>query len=390
MENNEQTFAQLGIENTLIEQLAKINILNPTAVQQKIIPEILAKKSVFFQSETGTGKTFAFLLPIIQQLQQEVLNPEVIILSPTHELSSQTKSEIAKLTSIKTILCIGGSPLKRQIETLKTKPKIILGSSNRIIELIKLKKIKTDKIRFLVLDEIDRLIAPEVRDETTELISLLNADIQLIGCSATIKTSMIKIFENAFSEKRTDKTIDFIELPLEDILRKKIEHWAFYAETRDKIDTLRSILSIITPQKALIFTSKTDQVENIVSKLQYKKIDCEGIFSKTDKILRKSILDRFRSGKIKILVTSDLTARGLDIQGVTHVIQMDFPSNEDFFIHRAGRTGRAGLNGFNIVIGDSYEMRKYANLEKKLGIIVNPKELHSGKIVKPEEFESAN
>lgn len=383
-------FLELGICEQLNQKLQENNLTTPTAVQKQVIPELLQKKSVLFQSETGTGKTFAFLLPILQNLNKEDKSPEVIILSPTHELSSQIKSEIKKISDVKTILCIGGTPLKRQIENLKDKPKIIIGSAVRIKELIFLKKIKTQNINTIVFDEIDRLIEPEIRDDTIDLLKLLNSNIQVIGCSATIKSNLKKIFEDALSTMRENSSIDFIELPLEDILRKKITHWAIFAEQRNKIDTLRSLISAIKPEKLLIFTSKTDQVANITQKLQFKKVDCVGLHSKTDKIQRKSIIDRFKSGKTKILITSDLAARGLDIQGITHIVQMDLPSNDDFFIHRAGRTGRAGKDGINIVIGDGYEMKKYSNLEKKLKIVVYPKALHSGKIINPMELYSKN
>lgn len=383
-------FIDLGICEQLNQKLKENNLTNPTAVQKQVIPELLQKKSVLFQSETGTGKTLAFLLPILQNLNENDKSAEVIILSPTHELSSQIKSEIKKISDVKTILCIGGTPLKRQIENLKDKPKIIIGSAVRIKELIFLKKIKTQNINTIVFDEIDRLIEPEIRDDTIELLKLLNSDVQVIGCSATIKPNLKKIFETALATMRENSTIDFIELPLEDILQKKITHWAIFAEQRNKIDTLRSLINAIKPEKLLIFTSKTDQVANITQKLQFKKIDCVGLHSKTDKIQRKSIIDRFKSGKTKILITSDLAARGLDIQGITHIVQMDLPSNDDFFIHRAGRTGRAGNNGTNIVIGDAYEMKKYANLEKKLKIIVYPKALHSGKIIDPMELKDSN
>lgn len=383
-------FIDLGICEQLNQKLQENNLTNPTAVQKQVIPELLQKKSVLFQSETGTGKTLAFLLPILQKLNENDKSAEVIILSPTHELSSQIKSEIKKISDVKTILCIGGTPLKRQIENLKDKPKIIIGSAVRIKELIFLKKIKTQNINTIVFDEIDRLIEPEIRDDTIELLKLLNSDVQVIGCSATIKPNLKKIFETALATMRENSTIDFIELPLEDILQKKITHWAIFAEQRNKIDTLRSLINAIKPEKLLIFTSKTDQVANITQKLQFKKIDCVGLHSKTDKIQRKSIIDRFKSGKTKILITSDLAARGLDIQGITHIVQMDLPSNDDFFIHRAGRTGRAGNNGTNIVIGDAYEMKKYANLEKKLKIIVYPKALHSGKIIDPMELKDSN
>ena len=385
---NLSTFLDLGITEELNAKLQENNLVTPTAVQSKVIPEILQNKSLLFQSETGTGKTLAFLLPILQNIKEDEKSVQAIILSPTHELSSQIKSEIQKISNYKTMLCIGGTPLKRQIETLKEKPKVIIGSPVRIKELIFLKKIKTNSVRTIVFDEIDRLIEPEIRDDTVDLLKLLNSDVQLIGCSATVKPNVKKIFETALSSMRENSEIDYIELPLEDILQKRITHWAIYAEQRNKIDTLRSLINAIKPEKLLIFTAKTDQVANITQKLQFKKIDCVGLHSKTDKIQRKTIIDRFKSGKTKILITSDLAARGLDIQGVTHIVQMDLPSNDDFFIHRAGRTGRAGNTGINIVIGDGYEMKKYSNLEKKLKLVVYPKVLHSGKVVNPMDFDA--
>ena len=382
------TFLDLGITEELNAKLQENNLVTPTAVQSKVIPEILQNKSLLFQSETGTGKTLAFLLPILQNIKEDEKSVQAIILSPTHELSSQIKSEIQKISNFKTMLCIGGTPLKRQIETLKEKPKVIIGSPVRIKELIFLKKIKTNSVKTIVFDEIDRLIEPEIRDDTVDLLKLLNSDVQLIGCSATVKPNVKKIFETALSSMRENSQIEYIELPLEDILQKRITHWAIYAEQRNKIDTLRSLINAIKPEKLLIFTAKTDQVANITQKLQFKKIDCVGLHSKTDKIQRKTIIDRFKSGKTKILITSDLAARGLDIQGVTHIVQMDLPSNDDFFIHRAGRTGRAGNTGINIVIGDGYEMKKYSNLEKKLKLVVYPKVLHSGKVVNPMDFDA--
>ena len=384
---NLTTFLDLGITEQLNSKLQENNLVTPTAVQTKVIPEILENKSLLFQSETGTGKTLAFLLPILQNINEDDKSVQAIILSPTHELSSQIKGEIQKISNYKTMLCIGGTPLKRQIETLKEKPKVVIGSPVRIKELIFLEKLKVQGVKTIVFDEIDRLIEPEIRDETIDLLKLLNSDVQLIGCSATVKPNVKKVFETALSSMRENSQIEYIELPLEDILQKRITHWAIYAEQRNKIDTLRSLISAIKPEKLLIFTAKTDQVAIITDKLQYKKIDCVGLHSKTDKIQRKTIIDRFKSGKTKILITSDLAARGLDIQGVTHIVQMDLPSNDDFFIHRAGRTGRAGNTGINIVIGDGYEMKKYANLEKKLKIVVYPKVLHSGKVVNPMDFD---
>lgn len=385
-ENNEITsFKDLSINNEISEKLAELKIESPTSIQKKVIPSILNKENTIFESETGTGKTFAYLLPLAQNL---IPNSEekIIILAPTYELASQIKVNAAKVFSLKSSLFIGGSPIKRQIDALKDKPQIIIGNPSRILELIHLKKIKTQNVKAIVLDEVDRLISVEIIDETKKVISNLPNNIQLVACSATLtQSTKNRLEEFALSLKNSQITETI--LPKEDVLAKKISHYAIYAESRDKISTLKSLLLAENPEKALIFTSRADQVENIASKLQFKKIPCLALHAKTDKKARKAAIDNFRNGKCKYLVTSDLASRGLDIQNVTHIIQMDLPSNEDFFVHRSGRTARAGKSGINIVIGDEYEMRKYAAIEKKFGLIVYPKMLFKGKLVNPQDVQ---
>ena len=368
------------IPQNITEKLNSMNIAEPTKVQQKVIPILMEGKNLVFQSETGTGKTFAYLLPLITRLQKqaETENPnekhvKIIICAPTFELSSQIKMAVQSISSIKTALFIGGSPIKRQTETIKEKPEIVIGTPARLVELIRLKKLKTQYVNALVFDEADRLVKKELVQECTELRKLVPQNVQIIACTATIDGGTKKFFSGAEIEI----------LPKEDVLAKNITHWAIYAETRDKIDTLRKFLAAENPEKALIFSSRADQVENIYAKLKYKKVECACLYAKADKQARKAAIDRFRSGKEHILITSDLGARGLDISGITHVIQMDLPSDSDFFIHRAGRTARAGKKGINVVIGDEYEMNAFAALEKKLGIKVFPKEIRDGKIQAP-------
>lgn len=364
----------LQFSDEIQEKLKSLNITTPTSVQQNVIPTILENKNVIFQSETGTGKTFTYLLPIIKRIHETSTNDAIkaIICAPTFELASQIKQAAMSITSLKTALFIGGAPIKRQIESLKEKPQIIVGTTARLLELIKLKKIKTNNLFTIVFDESDRLIKKETIEDVYDLLKVIPQTTQIIACSATIDEKTKKVF-----------TGEVILMPQEDVLKKNITHWAIYAEQRNKIDTLRKVILAEKPEKALIFTSRADQVENIYSKLTYKNIECVALHAKADKQKRKSAIDKFKSGKIKYLITSDLAARGLDIPGISHVIQMDLPSDNDFFVHRAGRTARAGKKGINLVIGDEYEMNKYALLEKKLGIIVYPKEIYNGKITEP-------
>ncbi|MBQ7970076.1 MAG: DEAD/DEAH box helicase [Treponema sp.] len=371
----ENTNVFLSLSENLNEKLLALNIKEPTAVQKEIIPLISQGEDVVFQSETGTGKTFAYLLPLINKLEQETDSTKlrILVVAPTFELASQINMNVKSITNRKSALIIGGAPIKRQLETLKEKPQIICGSVARIVELIRLKKIKINDLFAIVFDETDRLVKKELLEETNELYNLIPQSTQIIACTATI---------NQFT-KRFFAGINNVILPNEDILTKRITHWAIYAEQRDKIETLRKFLLAEKPGKVLIFTSRADQVENITSKLKYKNFECASIHAKSDKQERKATLDRFRSGKNKILITSDLAARGLDIPNITHIVQMDLPSDEDFFIHRSGRTARAGKTGINVVIGDEFEMNQFAKLEKKLKIIVYPKEIYGGKVLAP-------
>ncbi len=359
----------------ILQKLSEIGITEPTNVQNEVIPVIASGKSVIFQSETGTGKTYAYLLPLVNKLQTDADTTKlrVLICAPTFELASQINLAAKKITDRKTALMIGGAPLKRQFETLKEKPQIVIGTAARLVELIRLKKLKVQDLYCAVFDECDRLLKKESFEDTDNLRICIAKECQIIGCSATINKPARIFFADAQNIKMQD----------EFILSKKIEHWAIYAELREKIDFLRKFLAAENPGKALIFTSRSDQVENIYKKLTYKHIDCAALYAKADKQERKSAIDRFRSGKCKILITSDLGARGLDIPDITHIIQMDLPEDDDFFIHRAGRTARAGKNGINVVIGDEFELRRYAALEKKFGLTVYPKQIRNGKVSNP-------
>ena len=402
----DKQFSDFGIGEDIIQRLSAAGISSPTAVQQKIMPLVAEGKNLMFQSETGTGKTFAYLLPLLQRLCNDKKNSNsvrILIASPTYELASQIKAQVRLVSDIKCALCIGGAPISRQVELLKEKPQIVIGGPARLLELIHLKKLKADAVETLVLDEADRLLSPELRNDTEGLLERLPRKVQLIGNSATVSDYTRKVLQSARdaldkaangskessipqeteAKESTSGTIEFVTMPTEDVLRKKITHIAIFAERRDKIDTLRSFINAVKPKKLLVFTAKSDQIDNITSKLRFRKLECESLSAKIGKQERKAAIDRFRSGKVGILVTTDLASRGLDIPDVTHVVQMDLPQTQDFFIHRAGRTARAGKTGTNCVIGDAFELENFAKLEKKLKIKVYPKILYKGKLLSP-------
>ncbi|MBQ4330318.1 MAG: DEAD/DEAH box helicase, partial [Spirochaetaceae bacterium] len=261
--DNHVTFQELGIAPQLVERLAALSITTPTMVQQQAIPPLSQGSSLVFQSETGTGKTLAYLLPLLQQIDESIQQIQLLIVAPTHELASQIKSQIQLVTDIPAVLLIGGAPIKRQVEMLKKKPLIAVGGAARLMELVYLKKLKVHQVKAIVLDEADRLLAPELRDDTTALCQALPAEVQLAACSATINGRTEKIIQSLVRRQQDEGELEKRILPPEDILQKKITHIAIYSETRDKVDTLRRLLVAEMeaatkgqPRKALVFTAR--------------------------------------------------------------------------------------------------------------------------------------
>ncbi|MDR3145010.1 MAG: DEAD/DEAH box helicase [Treponema sp.] len=387
-----ESFADLGVEPRFADRLGSRGIERPTAIQRQVIPLLLAGKNLLFRSATGTGKTFAYLIPLFQRILDappdsrdapSPAGPVMCVCAPTYELCSQIKGEAGFLLEggpLKSGLFIGSANISRQIEGLKkTRPEVIIGNPGRLLQLGRMGKLRLNRVRFLVLDEGDRLAADELFDETRELAGFMDPGRLSVSCSATIpaksRTRLLPLM---------GQDVAVVESDDGEILREWIEHWAFFSEGRRKIGTLRSFLAAARPEKALVFTGRGGQVGNIVSQLQYHQVKAAGLYGDMDTKKRKQALDDFRANRVLVLVTSDLAARGLDIPGISHVIALDVPGEINGYIHRAGRTGRAGMRGVMVTIGDEAEMLNLAALEKKLGIVVYPKMLWQGQVCAPE------
>jgi superfamily II DNA/RNA helicase len=380
-----------------IEKLNERDIRSPTPIQNLVIPPLLAGKNVIFRSATGTGKTFAYLIPLFQTYLgsggtmpgedpgRKGRGAEILVVAPTLELCSQIKKEADFLLEgqeprIAVNLLIGSANPERQIGALKKdRPRVIVGNPGRLLLLARMKKLTLSGLRALVLDEGDRLFAEELARDTRELLGRINRDRQTAACSATISPKNRELLVPFMGER-----VLFTDAGDEGVLRDGIAHWAFFSEKRRKIQSLRSVLAAVKPKKALVFSGEGGQPGNIVSQLRYHHVPAAGLYGDMDKKSRKEAIDGFRSGKITVLISSDLAARGLDIPGITHVIALDVPAEGGPYIHRAGRTGRAGRRGIMITIGDEVEMRRLARLEKKLGITVYPKILYQGRVCAPD------
>lgn len=354
-----------------------------TSVQSMTIPLIIEGKDVAAESPTGTGKTLAYLLPVLNKIDAKMQNTQAVILASSQELVMQILAEIQKWgegSGIKSASLIGGANLKRQIEKLKKSPHIIVGTPGRTNELIKQKKLKMHKVHTIVLDEGDQLLTPEHNETVKNIVKSTLADQrQLLLFSATLPEAVEKSIKRLANDPeiikvKKDETID----------AAKVEHIYFTSEQRDKIKILEKIARL-DGIKSLVFIKDIPNLIITAEKLKFKDFEVGQLHSELTKQERQKFLKKFREGSSEMLLVTDIAARGLDIKGVTHVVHFDFPREQDQYIHRSGRTGRFGAEGTVISIVNEREERDLKKYCSALNITPVQKEFYHGKIVDAEK-----
>lgn len=373
------SFETIGITTSLIEGLGKAGINVPTGIQEKVIPLALIGKDIIGQSATGTGKTLAYLLPLFQKIDTTKREMQAMILAPTHELAIQIQRQIEVLAKnsevpITSTPIIGNVNIARQIDKLKEKPHIIVGSSGRILELIQKKKITSQTIKTIIIDEADRLLDDRNVDSVKAVLKTTLRDRQVLLFSATITPQTLVL---ATGIMRDPEVITVAE---ESSDRPDITHMYFVAEQRDKAEVVRKMVRLVNAERALVFINKSEDIEETTAKLVYHGLKAAGIHGSSIKGDRKKSLEEFRKGKVNLLVASDVAARGLDIVGVDYVFNLDLPEDPQIYLHRVGRTGRAGKSGIAISIVTKKEVALIHKYEKFLKINIASKYMEHGKI----------
>ena len=376
------SFEQLGLDKMLVMGLAKAAITIPTPVQAAVIPEALTGRDVIGHSATGTGKTLAYLLPLFQKIDSSKREVQGIVLAPTHELVMQIfrQAELLAQNSgipVFTAAIIGEVNIARQIDKLKEKPHLLIGSAGRVLELIQKKKINAQTIKTIVLDEADRLLDDNNRAAVAAVIKTTQKDRQLLLFSATIPQETLV----AAAQWLRDPVHAAIQN--DSPLPSGITHVYFLAEARDKVVVLRKLLAGIQPERALVFVNTAPAIAETVAKLNFHGVAAAGLHGSANKAERQAAMQDYREGRVRILVASDLAARGLDIDGVDNVINLDLPETAQSYLHRAGRTGRAGASGSVFSIVDRGESRRIHSLRKSLRIAITEKQLSYGEVVDP-------
>ncbi|MFP4517456.1 MAG: DEAD/DEAH box helicase, partial [Desulfovibrionales bacterium] len=331
------SFTDQGVLQNLEIALAAEGIAQPTPVQEAALTVVLSGRDVFINSETGTGKTLAYLLPILSRMDAGSMDLQALVLAPTHELAMQIHRTALDLVrraglEIRVQPLIGGVAVKRQVEQLKKKPHLVVGSVGRIQHLIGLRKLKVNAVKVVVVDEMDRMLAGDKLAPTLALVKSTPKDRQLVFVSATGRP------ESMEAAKILAPEMELVRVG-GDRVSSTIEHVYLVCEERDKPVMLRKMIHALRPERAIVFVHTNAKAEMLSAMLAHHKLAVADIHGTRDKLVRKKALDDLKAGRAQVLIASDLAARGLDIKGVTHVFNVDVPAQAKDYLHRVGRTG---------------------------------------------------
>ena len=371
----------INLNSNLVKALNMQGINNLNKIQSLVYNDIKNHIDLIIQSETGSGKTLAYLLPLFEKIDTTKRETQVIVLAPTHELVIQIVDQIKLLANnstinVTTLPLIGEVNIQKQIKNIKnTKPHIVVGTSGRILDLIKQRKLKVHNVKTIVLDEVDSLISSKNLNSVKDIIKSTLRDRQVLAFSASTSEKCINTLINIMKEPKIVKTSPKISA------NKNINHIYLSCDKRDKFKYLRKSLAALNPKKAIVFVNDEDTIEIINDKLNFHNKNSVCIYGNMTKEARKKALNKFKLGKAKVLVSSDLSARGLDIKDVTHIFNLDFPVSSNEYIHRCGRTGRAGKTGNAVSIVTNKELGAIRVLSKEFNLNIKHKDLYEGKLI---------
>jgi ATP-dependent RNA helicase DeaD len=359
-------FENMNVLDEIKKAVKEMGFRELTAIQEESIPLLLEGRDIIGQSQTGTGKTAAFAIPILQKMDMSVKTPQVLIMCPTRELAVQVAGEFRKIAkympSVKVLSVYGGEPISRQIMALKRGVQVIIGTPGRTIDHIRRKTLMVDTIHTLVLDEADEMLKMGFREDIETVLKMISNERQTVLFSATMPKPILDI------TKKYQNDPKLIKIQTKIVTADTIKQEYVEVDARHKTEALFRILKVNKPKKCIVFCNKKSVVDNIVDNLQARGYIAEKIHGDLKQELRLNVLKKFNNDIVNIMVATDVAARGLDIQNVDLIINYDVPENEDHYVHRIGRSGRAGKEGRSITIvsnGDQWRIRNIMNYTNK-------------------------
>ncbi|MGN0318794.1 MAG: DEAD/DEAH box helicase [Lachnospira sp.] len=372
------------LSKDITEILEKNNFIDMTDVQQQTYKHIISNRDVCVCSGTGTGKTLSYLVPLINKLKSDIKNVQIIILVPTQELAVQVNNVSKMLLGydncpFSSQFVIGDGNIKYQIDNLKSKPAVLVGTPSRILQLINMRKLKVHEVSTLVIDEADKMLTKTFYNDLLAIRKALMKYTQVLFFSASIdkrtrSSANVLMFKPIYIDINANKNN-------KQLIPNTIKHQYIISDRRERIETLRKIIKAIKPERAIIFVNSKYDLEESIQKLLYHNYNIGSIAGNVDKVTKRNTLDNFKSGKLNLLIATDIAARGLQIDNIDTVINVNIPEETNEYLHRAGRCGRNGNQGLCISIVTDNEITKIKKLQKAFNITINERRLYQGKLV---------
>ena len=371
-------FKNLGIEQKLIDSISELGFENPTPVQEKAIPLVLNDRSdLIALAQTGTGKTAAFGLPSIQQIDLKNKNIQTIVLCPTRELCIQISKDLISyskfLKAIKITPVYGGASIENQIKAIRKGTHIIVGTPGRTKDLIKRKVLNFKSVNRVILDEADEMLSMGFKDDLDFILDTTSENRQTLLFSATMSKE-VRSISKRFMNDANEITVEKLNSGA-----KNVEHHVYNVNTRDKYDTLKRIADFNPDIYGIVFCRTRRETQDIANKFMNDGYNADAIHGELSQGQRDEVMSKFRNKSLQILIATDVAARGLDVDSLTHVVNYSLPDDPEVYTHRSGRTGRAGKSGISIAISNPREGRKLRSIESKSQIKFIKQEVPSGK-----------
>lgn len=370
------SFQTLGIKPEIINVLQRAGIKSPTPIQEQAIPSIFKGFDVIAKAQTGTGKTLAFLLPILQRIHNDIHQEQVLIIAPTRELVKQLAEEaknIAKVLNVDVLPLIGGRTIEAQLQRLGRRPQVIVGTPGRLLDHVNRQSLRLHTVRQVVLDEADQMLHMGFLKEVETLINHTAANRQLLLFSATIPDK-IRSLAKAYMSKPMSVNVEG-----ENVTLDAIEQKVYVMDQKAKIPRLIEMIRSDNPYLAIVFCNKKEGAMSLAYDLAAAGFEIGELHGNLTQGRRTQILRDFANARTQILVATDIAARGIDIEGVSHVYNFDVPHDVDYYIHRIGRTGRAGTTGVAITLATPKEEHWLRKIENNIKATLT-KFTHDGQI----------
>ena len=351
-------FEEFDLDSKILRAITEMGFEQPSPIQAKAIPEILAGKDIVGQAQTGTGKTAAFGIPLLQMINTKDKNLQALVLSPTRELAIQIAEEFRKLSKfshgIKILPIYGGQDITKQIRSLKGGVQVVIGTPGRVMDHMRRKTLKMEHVKMIVLDEADEMLNMGFREDIETILEQIPTERQTILFSATMPRPIMEI------ARAHQKNSEIIKVVKKELTVPKIEQYYYEVKRKNKNEVLSRLLDIYAPKLSLVFCNTKRGVDELVEDLKGRGYFADGLHGDMKQQQRDRVMRNFRNGKTEILIATDVAARGIDVDDVEAVFNYDLPQDDEYYVHRIGRTGRAGRNGkaFTFVFGkEIYKLR---------------------------------